>query len=210
MTKVKICGIQDSYMARHACTSGADYLGFVFAPSARQIDPVTAKEIISGLPDGVKTVGVFVDDLSIEKILEIAGFCGLDILQLHGDKWNETAYDLPLPVIQLLSVKENVSLNRIAINKPDYILFDTYHAKLKGGTGIPFDWNTLDQYAGTSPYFIAGGLNPSNVSEVVTRFSPYAVDVSSGVETNGQKDPEKIKRFIKIVKESTHELFNAR
>lgn len=206
MTKVKICGIQDIQTAQIACNAGADYLGFVFAKSKRRISPDLAREIISSLPSNILKVGVFVDK-NIDDVIAIADFCGLDIIQLHGSEKHEEYRLSPYPIIKSVSVKnDNTDINN-SIPNADFILFDTWNKDMAGGCGKCFDWNYLDSYSYSTPFFLAGGLEPNNVCDAIKRIKPYAVDVSSGVETNGIKDHTKIVAFINKVKEcSTNEL----
>jgi len=200
MCKVKICGIQDIDTAMVAYEQGADFLGFVFAKSKRQVSPDQVKEIISQLPSDISKIGVFVD-CPMDEMISIADFCGLDILQLHGSESYESYKSSPYPIVKSVSVKPSGVHSSSTLPKADYLLFDTWHKAMAGGSGETFDWNYLDDYNSETPYFLAGGLNSTNIAEAIKNLSPYAVDVSSGVETNGVKDHKKIIDFIKIVKE---------
>lgn len=200
MTKIKICGIQDIRHAMVAYEQGADYLGFVFAKSKRQVTPDQAKEIISALPADIDKVGVFVNQ-TYNEMKAIADFCGLTVLQLHGQESFEDYGQSIYPIIKSVSVKQSESIDTYVMPQADYLLFDTWHKKMAGGSGKTFDWNYLEQYNLEIPYFLAGGLNCQNVKVAVEKLKPYAVDVSSGVETDGHKDSAKIKAFIKHVKE---------
>lgn len=201
MTKVKICGIQDLETAKIACNNGADFLGFVFAESKRQITPLKAKKIISELPSNILTVGVFVN-LPFDETILIAEFCNLDIIQLHGQETPESYKDSDFPIIKSVSVKPSGLNEAVNIPESDYLLFDTWHESMAGGSGKTFNWNFLDNYNSKKPFFLAGGLNAENVREAIKHLTPFAVDVSSGVESNGIKDHKKIIEFLKIVKEA--------
>ena len=199
MTKIKICGIrelEDGLCASHA---GADYLGFVFAKSKRQVSLDQARDIIKALPVDVKTVGVFVDE-SLERMAYIADYCGLDMLQLHGKETYETYKSSKYPIVKSVSVKGNNDQNNIDLPRADYLLFDTWHEDMAGGSGETFDWKALKKISIMQEFFLAGGLTIDNVAEAIEEVKPFAVDVSSGVETDGVKDIEKIRSFIEKVK----------
>ncbi|SFG24785.1 phosphoribosylanthranilate isomerase [Desulfotomaculum arcticum] len=197
--KVKICGITGVDMALAAVEAGADALGFVFAPSRRRVQPETARAIIAQLPPFVARVGVFVNSPPGE-IEQIARHCGLTAVQLSGDEPPGYALDLALPIIRSLRVGNGKPVPDLNGFKDDAFLFDTYCDKSYGGTGKTFDWSLLENIACPKPVILAGGLNPFNVREAVRTVRPYAVDVSGGVETNGQKDAQKIKEFITLAK----------
>lgn len=198
--KVKICGITDVETALFAVQAGADALGFVFARSRRRITPEAAKKIIASLPPETEKVGVFVNERK-ETIEEIAQFTGLTAVQLHGDESPGFCAQIPLPVIKALSVKTRKDLEPINHYRCKYILLDSPRGNYYGGNGVTFDWDLL---AGLSfpdkKIILAGGLNADNVQEAMAKVKPYMVDVSSGVETDGKKDPEKIRRFIERAK----------
>lgn len=188
---VKICGITTSETAEAAAAAGADFIGFVFAASRRKITPERAKMIARSLSSSVKTVGVFVNE-TVEQMVNIAEYVGLDYLQLHGDEGEAVSKQLPRPVIKAFSVKDK-SIKNIMNYPCDYYLIDSPG----GGTGKSFDWKLLDKFnLDASKLILAGGLNPENVQEAIRVVKPAGVDVSSGVETNGAKDIKKIKQFI--------------
>lgn len=198
--KVKICGIKDVLTAKQAAEAGADALGFVFArESKRYVEPQQAREIIAALPPGVRTVGVFVDTPAVE-ISRIAALCNLDIIQLHSHEEPEYQ-DLKLPVIKCHRIKDRPDPEQILRTKADAILLDTYHPRMAGGTGKSFNWSIVKNIKSNVPLILAGGLTPDNVREAIEMVRPCAVDVSSGVETNGVKDISKIKSFIRRAKE---------
>lgn len=192
MTKVKICGLSTKGAVEAAVSAGADYIGFVFAPSKRQVTLDQATELAKLIPVNVKKVGVFVSP-SREELLEAIEKVGLDLVQVHGRVADDLFEDLPCASIQAVQVDGN---GHVPNSQADYLLFDAPVA----GSGQTFDWGQLDTTELSQPFFIAGGLNEDNVEEAIQHFTPYAVDVSSGVESNGQKDHEKIRRFIERVK----------
>ncbi|MBX9974896.1 phosphoribosylanthranilate isomerase [Cytobacillus firmus] len=194
--KVKICGIRDISTAFSAIESGADALGFVFAESKRKIHPVAAGEIIRELPGEVLKVGVFVNETK-ETIEEIASVSGINVIQLHGDETPEFCSSFSFPVIKALSIGSPDDLSQLDEYSCEYILLDSPKGKYRGGNGVSFDWSILNENSTKDKKMIlAGGLNPENVGEGIKAANPYMVDVSSGVETEGKKDLEKIKRFI--------------
>ena len=192
MTKVKICGLSTKEAVKTAVSAGADYIGFVFAPSKRQVTLEQAAELAKIIPTNVKKVGVFVSPSRAE-LLEAVDKVGLDFVQVHGKVVDKLFENLPCGSIQAVQVDEG---GHVPNSQADYLLFDAPVA----GSGQTFDWGRLDTTELSQPFFIAGGLNEDNVEEAIQHFTPYAVDVSSGVETNGQKDHEKIRRFIERVK----------
>ena len=192
MTKVKICGLSTKEAVKTAVSAGADYIGFVFAPSKRQVTVEQATELAKFIPSHIQKVGVFVSPSRAE-LLEAVDKVGLDFVQVHGQVVDKLFENLPCASIQAVQVDGN---GHVPNSQADYLLFDAPVA----GSGQTFDWDQLDMTELAQPFFIAGGLNEDNVARAIQHFSPFAVDVSSGVETNGQKDHEKIRRFIERVK----------
>ena len=192
MTKVKICGLSTKEAVEVAVSAGADYIGFVFAPSKRQVTLEQAAELAEIIPTYVKKVGVFVSP-SRSELLEAVDKVVLDFVQVHGRVADDLFDDLPCASIQAVQVDEG---GHVPNSQADYLLFDAPVA----GSGQTFDWGQLDTTELAQPFFIAGRLNEDNVARAIQHFSPFAVDVSSGVETDGQKDHEKIRRFIERVK----------
>ena len=192
MTKVKICGLSTKEAVKTAVSAGADYIGFVFAPSKRQVTLEQAAELAEIIPSHIQTVGVFVSPSRAE-LLEAVDKVGLDFVQVHGQVVDKLFENLPCASIQAVQVDGN---GHVPNSQADYLLFDAPVA----GSGQTFDWGQLDTTGLAQPFFIAGGLNEDNVARAIQHFSPFAVDVSSGVETDGQKDHEKIRRFIERVK----------
>lgn len=192
MTKVKICGLSTKEAVKTAVSAGADYIGFVFAPSKRQVTVEQAIDLAKFIPSHIQKVGVFVSPSRAE-LLEAVDKVGLDFVQVHGQVVDKLFENLPCGSIQAVQVDGN---GHVPNSRADYLLFDAPVA----GSGQTFDWGRLDTTELSQPFFIAGGLNEDNVEEAIQHFTPYAVDVSSGVETDGQKDHEKIRRFIERVK----------
>ena len=192
MTKVKICGLSTKGAVETAVSAGADYIGFVFAPSKRQVTLEQATELAKFIPSHIQKVGVFVSPSRAE-LLEAIEKVGLDLVQIHDQVADDLFENLPCASIQALQVDGN---GQVSNSQADYLLFDAPVA----GSGQTFDWGRLDTTELAQPFFIAGGLNEDNVARAIQHFSPFAVDVSSGVETDGQKDHEKIRRFIERVK----------
>ena len=192
MTKVKICGLSTKEAVKTTVSAGADYIGFVFAPSKRQVTLEQAAELAKIIPTNVNKVGVFVSP-SRADLLEAIEKVGLDLVQVHCQVADDLFEDLPCASIQAVQVDGN---GHVPNSQADYLLFDAPVA----GSGQIFDWGRLDTTGLAQPFFIAGGLNEDNVARAIQHFSPFAVDVSSGVETDGQKDHEKIRRFIERVK----------
>ena len=192
MTKVKICGLSTKGAVETAVSAGSDYIGFVFAPSKRQVTLDQATELAKLIPSHIQKVGIFVSP-SQSELLEAIDKVGLDLVQIHGQVADDLFDDLPCASIQAVQVDGN---GHVPNSQADYLLFDAPVA----GSGQTFDWGLLDTTDLSQPFFIAGGLNEDNVEEAIRHFTPYALDVSSGVETNGQKDHEKIRRFVERVK----------
>jgi len=192
LTKVKICGLSTKEAVGTAVSAGADYIGFVFAPSKRQVTLEQAAEMAKLIPANVKKVGVFVSPNRTE-LLEAIEKVGLDFVQVHGQVADDLFENLSCASIQAVQVDGD---GHVPNSQADYLLFDAPVA----GSGQTFDWGQLDTTELSQPFFIAGGLNEDNVEEAIQHFTPYAVDVSSGVEINGQKNHEKIRRFIERVK----------
>ena len=193
MTKVKICGLSTASAVETACQSGADYIGFVFAESHRRVSLEQAQKLAALVPATVRKVGVFVSP-SLTELQEAILVANLDLVQIHGNFNEDLLTEIGRPVIRAYQVKG--ALKDVS-QQADYLLFDAPLA----GSGQTFDWQTFDRSQINQPFFIAGGLNAGNVQEAIQYFAPYAVDVSSGVETDGQKDLEKIKEFIERVKD---------
>lgn len=196
---IKICGITSIEMGLVAEEAGANLIGFVFAPSSRKLAPEEAQKIARALSPTSKTVGVFVNE-SKQEIERIAELVGLDFIQLHGDESAEFAESLSQPVIKAFSIDE-VTDERLATYPARYFLIDSPATTYRGGSGETFDWKCLEnRQIDKSKFILAGGLDPTNVQEAIRVARPAGVDVSSGVETEGVKDAEKIGQFVKAVR----------
>jgi phosphoribosylanthranilate isomerase len=194
MLRVKICGITNLEDALMAVELGADALGFIFADSPRRIDKEKAREIISKLPPFITTIGVFVNERR-EVVEEIANECGLDALQFHGEETPDYCRQFKRKVIKAFKIRTKEDLEGLRYYDVSAYLLDS------PVRGIPFDWDLLTGFHSDKPVILAGGLNPDNVSSALSKFVPYAVDVSSGVEEYpGKKDREKIEKFMEVIK----------
>ncbi len=216
---VKICGVVQAQHARAAASLGADFIGMVFAPSRRQVTMGQAAKIAAalgktsaGYAHGPATVaviekmlaqqrpllvGVFADQ-DPDTINSIANQCSLDIIQLSGSETWEMCGLLSRPVLKCLKVSpEHTADELLADIAPEAIpILDAFVEGVYGGSGRTLDWQVAAEVARKLPIMLAGGLTPENVSEAVRIVRPWAVDVSSGVETDGAKDVEKIRTFI--------------
>ena len=204
-TKIKICGITNLPDARLAVELGADALGFIFYPKSPRYIPVTkAANICNALPPFVIKVGVFVDELEFE-IEKALSECLLNALQFHGEEPPGFCQKFAAKSIKAIRVRDESSLRAAAEYDVDALLLDTYTDSERGGTGQTFDWSLAVKAKETlaPPIILSGGLTTANVQEAIRKVHPYAVDVSSGVEREpGKKDPEKLRRFIELVKSS--------
>lgn len=200
MTKIKICGLTRTEDIEMVNEFLPDYIGFVFAKSRRQVSAEQAKELKNKLRPAIKAVGVFVNEKP-ENIAEIANQGIIDLIQIHGDE--DAAYCAQLrkltqaPIIKVVRVEREDDLAGIEEFDCDYYLFDTLSSKEYGGTGQAFDHSILHNKEIKKPFFVAGGLNQDNVAAVIEVIKPFGVDTSGGVETDGIKDANKIKEFIK-------------
>ncbi|MEX0683864.1 MAG: phosphoribosylanthranilate isomerase [Dehalococcoidia bacterium] len=223
MTLVKICGVSDPKHARLAAALGADFIGMVFAPSRRQVTIGQGKRIAEGLgkaEPAVRTgdvaeieaalgqkrpllVGVFADQAP-DTINDIARECGLDLVQLSGSEPWEMNEHIERPILKCMKVRDGETADRLMTHYHGgaVLLLDPYVEGSYGGTGRTIDWQVASEIAVQTPTILAGGLTPTNVGEAVRSVHPWAVDVSSGVETDGAKDPNKIRSFIAAAKES--------
>ena len=200
MTKIKICGLTRTEDIEMVNEFLPDYIGFVFAKSRRQVSAEQAKELKNKLRPAIKAVGVFVNEKP-ENIAEIANQGIIDLIQIHGDE--DAAYCAQLrkltqaPIIKVVRVEREDDFAGIEEFDCDYYLFDTLSSKEYGGTGQAFDHSLLHNKEIKKPFFVAGGLNQDNVAAVIEVIKPFGVDTSGGVETDGIKDANKIKEFIK-------------
>ena len=198
-TLIKMCGIRRPEDIAAVNDVLPDFIGFVFFPgSKRYITPETAMELRKSLSPTVKAVGVFVDEAP-ETVASLLNTGIIDIAQLHGHE--DEAYIARLrrltrrPFIQAFRIRSADDAARAMDSAADHILLDA-----GAGDGKTFDWRLLDAVA--RPYFLAGGLDPENVSRAVRERKPFAVDVSSGIETDGFKDIDKMRAFVRAVREA--------
>ena len=199
--KIKVCGITNYEDASLAVSLGAHAIGFIFADSPRQVEPAKAKAIISDLPPFVKTVGVFVnEDLGI--INNIIDFCGLDLVQLHGDESPEICEALMPRVIKAFQLRDESSLDNLKLykDKVKAFLFDTYSKGKRGGTGKVFNWDlAVKGKQSDIPVILAGGLSPSNLLAAIETVKPYAIDLNSGIEDRpGKKSPQLLNKAMRL------------
>jgi phosphoribosylanthranilate isomerase len=215
MTWVKICGTTNLGDALLAVQAGADAVGFVFyEKSPRCVSVETAREIVEKLPESVEKIGVFVNEME-DKLCEVADRVGLTAIQMHGDNEDPHVADLVAakrPKLKLLAAI-SMSLERPAgwamKWHPDVVhafVVDSGDSSMHGGTGKAFDWNTsvplLESIKKVGRVVAAGGLTVRNVSEAMHILQPWGVDVVSGVEASpGKKDPEKVRAFVRAVRE---------
>lgn len=211
MTKVKICGLRRKEDIKFVNSYLPEYVGFVFAKSKRQVSMEQVMELRSLLVPDIKTVGVFVNE-SLEKVVEAAVLCSLNVIQLNGDEDPEYVKRLKgiinsmrteaCEIWKAVRVKDEESFKDIAGYSVDAIVLDTYADGSYGGLGRTFDWKYAAYAKKYGKIILAGGLNPENVKDAVNTVMPFAVDVSSGVEVNGCKDEMRIRDFINTARNS--------
>ena len=207
--KVKMCGISKVETIPAIVDAKPDYMGLVFAPSKRQVTVEQAKILIEELHKQcinhydtkvVKTVGVFVNE-TLDNLVRIADTANLDAVQLHGDEDEAFIQSLKertnVEVWKAVQIRSAADVEKWIDSSADMLLFDAYHKDERGGTGEVFDWSSLDAFE--RPFMLAGGIDCTNVARAIRTVRPYGIDISSGIETNGVKDDEKIKAFTKIV-----------
>ncbi|WP_433742593.1 phosphoribosylanthranilate isomerase [Falsibacillus pallidus] len=204
--KIKVCGIKSSEAGLEAAKAGADAIGFVFAESKRRISIETAREISMALPQHVKKVGVFVNE-ELAVINRCIREANLDFVQLHGDEAPEFCSKVNIPVIKSFSIRKKEDLIQLSAYQVDYYLLDSPAGKYRGGNGTSFDWSLLSEFSKSGRNIIlAGGLSIQNVMEAIGIVKPEMIDVSSGVESDGEKDPVKMQIFIELAKEAFNQL----
>ena len=199
MVEIKVCGIRRKEDIDYVNTLKPDYIGFIFAESKRQITKETAKHLKDILDKNIKTVGIFVNE-DIDNLIKIADFVDLDIVQLHGDEDSNYIESLrkriDKDIWKAIRVKNKDSLSEIQKLDVDGILLDTYSKEAYGGLGETFDWNIAKNLKLDKKIILAGGLNAENLEQGIIKLNPDIIDVSSGVETDGFKDFDKMKNFI--------------
>lgn len=202
MVKIKICGLMRQQDIEWVNFLKIDYAGFVFAESPRRVNLKQAERLIALLDEGIKKVGVFVNQ-SREFIKGVCSVLGLDVIQLHGDESPEKVESYlgcGFEVWKAVRVKDENDIKLAGAYRADGILLDTAVCGRYGGTGRTFDWDILEGMSFDGKIILAGGLNPQNVGLAIAKVKPYAVDVSSGVETDGFKDFSKMKEFVERVR----------
>lgn len=199
--RIKMCGMKTIEAAKAAENAGADFLGFIFhRPSRRYVEPETARDICREIKH-CKTVGVFVDE-EIQRVNDIAQWCGFDFIQLHGHEDENYAKKVERPVIKAFRWGEDFSLDAASRYPAKYLLLDSYNEKSPGGTGQTFAWQEAAKVveALEKEFFLAGGISEANAAEAIGLFHPYGLDVSGSLEEQGEKSPERIKRFMEEIK----------
>ena len=202
MTQVKICGITNKEDAMCAADCGAAALGFIFyPPSPRYIKPADARKIIRVLPDELVKVGVFVNEKA-EEIKRVMKYCGLDMIQLHGDETPEFCREFPsAQVIKAVELKNEADFVYAKSYHVGAILVDSRHAGLYGGTGKKANWDLACRIKNKKPLILSGGLNEKNIAEALKVVAPAALDINSGVESEpGKKDHAKLARIFDIIR----------
>ena len=219
--KVKMCGISKVETIPAVVEAQPDYMGLVFAPSKRQVTVDQAKILISELhkqyanrynrdviqwsndvvQEFIKTVGVFVNE-TLDNLVTIVKETNLDVVQLHGDEDEAFIQSLKertnVEVWKAVQIRSAADAEAWIDSSADMLLFDAYHKDERGGTGEIFDWSCLDEFE--RPFMLAGGIDSTNVARAIRTVRPYGIDISSGIETDGVKDDEKIKAFTNIVR----------
>lgn len=196
VTKVKICGLSRECDIDYVNMLMPDYIGFVFAKSRRQINEKQAEFLKKKLTSDIKTVGVFVND-NIERVANIANNSIIDVVQLHGNEDEEYICNLrkmtDIKIIKAFKVNSAADVENAQKSLADYIMLDNGN----GGTGEKFNWNYIMNV--NRKYFLAGGINENNLAAAL-KFDSYAIDISSGIETQGFKDYEKMKSVIEMIR----------
>jgi phosphoribosylanthranilate isomerase len=214
MTSIKICGLSETQHVLAAAEAGADFIGIVFAPSRRQVSTKKALqliEVVCHLKTRPTVVGVFVNSPA-EEVNRIADYCHLDRVQLSGNENWDYCRQIERPIIKTVHVSNTSTHGKIISeikmghkllpHQNLICLLDSKVGETYGGTGKAIDWDLAAKISIRFPVLIAGGLTPTNVGRFIKKIRPRGVDVSSGVETGGQKDAKKIVAFIKAVKKA--------
>lgn len=192
--KIKLCGLTRSCDIEAVNELQPDYIGFVFAKKSRRyVSPEKAEELKAMLAPGIQAVGVFVNE-EPEQIVSLLEAGTIDVAQLHGQEGEREIRRLreltDHPLIQAFRIDTEQDVERANASTADYVLLDSG----AGGTGTVFDWDLLQSIR--RPYFLAGGLDTENLGTIKAKLNPYGIDVSSGIETDGYKDKEKMTAFV--------------
>ena len=207
MTKVKICGLKSLTDVEIVNKYLPEYVGFVFADTKRFVSDELASKMKQALDQRIQSVGVFVNEPQ-EHIISLYEQGIIDLVQLHGDESMEYIHELKkkinAPIIKAVRVQNAEQVREELQQEADFMLFDTYKKGTYGGSGERFSLvileESLKEEENKRPYFLAGGLTPDNITEVLGSVYCYCVDVSTGVETDGSKDEEKVREFIERVR----------
>lgn len=216
-TKIKICGLRRLEDVEYVNNYKPDYVGFVFAKSKRQITRELAEELRNALVPNIIRVGVFVNQ-PVEWVADLVNSDIIGYAQLHGDEGHEYIKELRSSIsnnvigansnrrtgiIKAVRVNDESDIDKANSYDCDYILLDTFSVECEGGNGKTFDWGMIKKM--NKPFFLAGGINESNVLQAIHSVKPYGVDASSGLEKDGYKDEEKIKDFVEKIRSYTME-----
>lgn len=197
MTQIKLCGLRRPEDIEAANLLKPEYIGFVFAKkSKRYVDSATALSLKKALDPSIKAVGVFVNE-ELSEVTELLNRGVIDIAQLHGSESDEYINDLKKitgkTVIRAFKITSQEDVDKAVASPADYVLLDA-----GAGDGVTFDWSVVKNVE--RPFFLAGGLGPANVTDAIRAVKPFAVDVSSGIETDGFKDKDKMTAFVTAVR----------
>lgn len=216
-TKIKICGLRRLEDVEYVNNYKPDYVGFVFAKSKRQVTKEVAEELKGALDPTIIRVGVFVNQ-SVEWVADLINRDIIQYAQLHGDEDHEyikelrssisnniidADYSRRTGIVKAVRVKDELDIDRANSYDCDYVLLDTFSMECEGGNGKTFDWSMIKKM--NKPFFLAGGINESNVLQAIQTVKPYGVDASSGLETDGYKDVDKVKNFVEKIRKYTME-----
>lgn len=214
-TKIKICGLRRLEDTTYVNNYKPDYVGFVFAKSKRQVTKELAEILKNELDPAIIRVGVFVNQ-PLDWVVDLVNRDIINYAQLHGDEDHEyitklrssissnvigADRDRKTGIIKAVRVQEELDIDRANSYDCDYILLDTYSVECEGGNGKTFDWSMIKKM--NKPFFLAGGINETNVLQAIQMVRPYGVDASSGLETDGYKDVGKIRNFVEKIRTYT-------
>lgn len=205
--KLKFCGIRRKQDAEYVNITLPDYVGFVFAPSRRYISPEDAAELSEIIRPEIKKAGVFVNE-SQENIMNTVHTAKLDIIQLHGDENEEFINSLrkitDCEIWKAVRVRDSGDIQKADMMQADKLMLDSFSVSQYGGTGKTADWNIIKNTTIKTPFFIAGGLNEQNILSAVSELSPFGLDISGGIETEGTKDLNKMKKITDLLERNDY------
>lgn len=206
--KVKMCGLCRANDINYANECHLDYAGFVFAKSKRKVSSCEAKELAKSLDPSIKKVGVFVNE-PLSSLVIISEEAGLDMIQLHGDEGEDYICEAKRvtgkEIWKAVRVRTAEDIRKAQELSVDKLLLDSFSEGSYGGTGKTMNFEVLGQTEIRKPYFIAGGLTVENLPEIIKEIQPYGIDISSGIETQGRKDREKMMQIMQCVRGGNHE-----